>query len=386
MLRPRYTQALAASAAGMVLAVACLARLAHQPGVLLEDMPADFNSGALFKGSDRATLKVSPHRLQQLRLRKLDDVHADFNSEIPMATPGWQYDNYANLNPEVDAEPELTKAGKLNDAVGFSTWSGPTNSYSPPIQGGRFGTSNELDGTTMGAVFKTPAQTSMLKKKSLDPLPGFVPTYKVGGDPLPGFVPTFKAPARRAEWGSRLPPAEGGRAAVRQRLLSRAARRGQLYYTGSSTPGQGYYADLVTNPRESPEEFLAAQEEREAAAAELVGVDGRRAGALFQAPGAAVRARALALKRYAGLGMPMLFCPRDGSGGSHCGYGGVDTSEEAYADPDPLAIIGEQVWHPGPTNYGPDSPAVWLPEEDMLDDPTLVRQVWPDWPPPSKKR
>ena len=350
MFRPRYTQALAASAAGVVLAVACLARLAHQPGVLL------------------------------------DDMHADFNSEIPMATPGWQYDNYANLNPEVDAEPELTKAGKLNDAVGFSTWSGPTNSYSPPIQGGRFGTSNELDGTTMGAVFKTPAQTSMLKKKSLDPLPGFVPTYKVGGDPLPGFVPTFKAPARRAEWGSRLPPAEGGRAAVRQRLLSRAARRGQLYYTGSSTPGQGYYADLVTNPRESPEEFLAAQEEREAAAAELVGVDGRRAGALFQAPGAAVRARALALKRYAGLGMPMLFCPRDGSGGSHCGYGGVDTSEEAYADPDPLAIIGEQVWHPGPTNYGPDSPAVWLPEEDMLDDPTLVRQVWPDWPPPSKKR
>ena len=81
-MRPRYTQALAASAAGMVLAVACLARLAHQPGVLL------------------------------------DDVHADFNSEIPMATPGWQYDNYANLNPEVDAEPELTKAGKLNDAVG----------------------------------------------------------------------------------------------------------------------------------------------------------------------------------------------------------------------------------------------------------------------------
>ena len=217
-MRPSYTQALAASAAGMVLAVACLARLAHQPGVLLDDMHADFNSGALFKGSDRATSKVSPHRLQQLRLKKVDDVHADFNSEIPMATPGWQYDNYANLNPEVDAEPELTKAGKLNDAVGFSTWSGPTNSYSPPIQGGRFGTSNELDGTTMGAVFKTPAQTSMLKKKSLDPLPGFVPTYKVGGDPLPGFVPTFKAPARRAEWGSRLPPAEGGRAAVRQRL------------------------------------------------------------------------------------------------------------------------------------------------------------------------
>ena len=32
---------------------------------------------------------------------------------------------------------------------------------------------------------------------------------------------------------------------------------------------------------------------------------------------------------------------------------------------------------PGPMNYGPDSPAIWLPEEDVLDDPTLVRKVWP---------
>lgn len=30
-----------------------------------------------------------------------------------------------------------------------------------------------------------------------DSLPGFIPTFKVGGDPLPGFIPTFKAPARR---------------------------------------------------------------------------------------------------------------------------------------------------------------------------------------------
>ena len=33
----------------------------------------------------------------------------------------------------------------------------------------------------------------------------------------------------------------------------------------------------------------------------------------------------------------MLVCdPED----AHCGYGGVDTSPEAYADPSPLAIIG----------------------------------------------
>jgi len=78
----------------------------------------------------------------------------------------------------------------------------------------------------------------------------------------------------------------------------------------------------------------------------------------------------------------MLVCPPDSS---HCGYGGVDTSQEAYNDPSPLAIIGEQCtkknrWEctfPGPMNYGPDSPAIWLPEEDLLNDPTLVRKVWP---------
>jgi hypothetical protein len=59
----------------------------------------------------------------------------------------------------------------------------------------------------------------------------------------------------------------------------------------------------------------------------------------------------------------------------HCGYGGVDNSPQAYADPSPLAIIGEKcteenAWdcpYPGPANYGPDSPAIWLPEEDAGD-------------------
>mmetsp|Transcript_45648 Transcript_45648/g.103956 ORF Transcript_45648/g.103956 Transcript_45648/m.103956 type:complete len:180 (-) Transcript_45648:58-597(-) len=72
----------------------------------------------------------------------------------------------------------------------------------------------------------------------------------------------------------------------------------------------------------------------------------------------------------------------------HCGYGGVDNSPEAYADPSPLAIIGEKcleenAWDcpfPGPMNYGPDSPATWLPEEDAGDG--LVRKVWPDYPEP----
>lgn len=89
--------------------------------------------------------------------------------------------------------------------------------------------------------------------------------------------------------------------------------------------------------------------------------------------------------RFAYVPMQMLVCPSDGSGGPHCGYGGVDTSPEAYSNPDPTAIINEHCtaenrWDcpfPGPINYGPDSPAIWLPEEDVLDDPTLVRKVWP---------
>jgi len=91
------------------------------------------------------------------------------------------------------------------------------------------------------------------------------------------------------------------------------------------------------------------------------------------------------------LPLQMLVCDPDSP---HCGYGGVDTSEEAYANASPLAIINEQCtkehsWDcpfPGPKNYGPDSPAIWLPEEDLLDDPTLVRKVWPDYPAPSEKK
>ena len=35
--------------------------------------------------------------------------------------------------------------------------------------------------------------------------------------------------------------------------------------------------------------------------------------------------------RFAYLPMQMLVCPSDGSGGPHCGYGGVDTSPEMLA-------------------------------------------------------
>mmetsp|Transcript_53873 Transcript_53873/g.127313 ORF Transcript_53873/g.127313 Transcript_53873/m.127313 type:complete len:174 (+) Transcript_53873:3-524(+) len=86
--------------------------------------------------------------------------------------------------------------------------------------------------------------------------------------------------------------------------------------------------------------------------------------------------------------LTMLTCPPDDP---HCGYGGVDTSDEAYNDPiNPLRIIGEECkeenrWDcpfPGPKNYGPDSPVAWLPEEDMGLGDGLTRKVWPDYPEP----
>ena len=63
----------------------------------------------------------------------------------------------------------------------------------------------------------------------------------------------------------------------------------------------------------------------------------------------------------------------------HCGYGGVDNSPEAYADPSPLAIIGEEEEdpsYPGPANYGPDSPAIWLPEEDAGDGLVSITSMY----------
>ena len=47
---------------------------------------------------------------------------------------------------------------------------------------------------------------------------------------------------------------------------------------------------------------------------------------------------ALSQQRVAFLPPYMLVCPPDSA---HCGYGGVDTSEEAYDNPSPLAIINE---------------------------------------------
>jgi hypothetical protein len=57
---------------------------------------------------------------------------------------------------------------------------------------------------------------------------------------------------------------------VASELLWRPTAGSALYYTGSSNGGAGYYADLVSNPRETPAEFLAKQEAARAADEEQV--------------------------------------------------------------------------------------------------------------------
>jgi hypothetical protein len=54
-------------------------------------------------------------------------------------------------------------------------------------------------------------------------------------------------------------------------------------------------------------------------------------------PAAALRQQPV-LARTTFLPWQMLVCPPESA---HCGYGGTDTSEEAYNNPDPLAIINE---------------------------------------------
>ena len=47
----------------------------------------------------------------------------------------------------------MVKAGELNKRIGFTTWHGPTNTYSPPITEGRYGDGDAYDSTAMSALF-----------------------------------------------------------------------------------------------------------------------------------------------------------------------------------------------------------------------------------------
>mmetsp|Transcript_46347 Transcript_46347/g.112854 ORF Transcript_46347/g.112854 Transcript_46347/m.112854 type:complete len:159 (+) Transcript_46347:75-551(+) len=69
-----------------------------------------------------------------------------------------------------------------------------------------------------------------------------------------------------------------------------------------------------------------------------------------------------------------------------CGYGNVNLDPAAYDDESPLAIINMKYDDvkanpfPGPRNYGPDSPYIWLSDEAA--DGIPAAKVYPDYPEP----
>jgi len=122
-----------------------------------EQEPATAEAAAAGAKKGRKTTSLT-------RINKINEPSADLN---PNWSPGWVYDEYSNFNPPVDGEPQMVKAGGLNGKYGFKTWKGPTNSYSPPIHGGRYGDANAMDATPISAIFKG-SKTAMLagKKKA----------------------------------------------------------------------------------------------------------------------------------------------------------------------------------------------------------------------------
>jgi len=97
-----------------------------------------------------SALRFARGTQQLTRMNKIYEPAADLN---PYWSPGWNYDEYSNFNPPVGGEPQLVTAGDLNKKVGFKTWTGRTNSYSPPITEGRYGDGNAMDATEMNALF-----------------------------------------------------------------------------------------------------------------------------------------------------------------------------------------------------------------------------------------
>jgi len=158
---------------------------------------------AIFKGRKTAMLagkKTAANRQQLTRINKIDEPSADLN---PNWSPGWVYDEYSNFNPPADGEPEMVKAGSVNSKYGFKTWKGPTDSYSPPIHGGRYGDGNSMDATPINAIFKGRKTAMLAGKKTADGKPEMVKAGSVHGKY--GFK-TLKGPTN-----SYSPPIHGGR-------------------------------------------------------------------------------------------------------------------------------------------------------------------------------
>ena len=86
---------------------------------------------------------------QLARIAKVDEPSTDLN---PYWSPGWNYDEYSNYNPPENLEAHMVSAGSTNAKVGFKTWFGPSNTFSPPITAGRYGDGNAMDSTEMSAL------------------------------------------------------------------------------------------------------------------------------------------------------------------------------------------------------------------------------------------
>ena len=95
----------------------------------------------------------------------------------PAHGTGANDDPFLNLNPPLN--PAISGDGHYGEFDAYSD-------HDPPVYKQSAGL----------AMLRAARQVQLAKETHPDPLPGFVPTYKVGGDPLPGFIPTFKAAQR----------------------------------------------------------------------------------------------------------------------------------------------------------------------------------------------
>jgi hypothetical protein len=154
---------------GMAVAAACLAAAA---------VLAVARSGARAPGRGAiAAVQVWPVNRQQ-------QLFSIIERSPPSHGTGANDDPFLNLNPPLN--PAISEEGTYGEYDLYSN-------NDPPIY------------KKSGLAMLRGVRPRMQLEKKQDPLPGFIPTYKVGGDPLPGFIPTFKAPARRQAPGIDLP-------------------------------------------------------------------------------------------------------------------------------------------------------------------------------------
>ena len=132
------------------------------------DQPGNF-VGNGFMGAKRGP------RVAQGSMLKQQQLFSIMERSPPGHGSGANDDPFLNLSPPLN--PAISSEGHYGQTDPFSD-------RDPPIYT-KSGLAMLRD---MG-----PTLQQLAKGNHLDPLPRFIPTYKVGSDPLPGFIPTFKA-------------------------------------------------------------------------------------------------------------------------------------------------------------------------------------------------